>query len=130
MLTPLHIIRDFYAARARGDVEALRAFIANDVCWREPTVGDHMGELNGADAVIDMISRALATTGGTFALEVGDGVEVDGHCSVVINWSAEKSGSVIHGRELATYSIVDGKIVAAQFLPENIRHDTQFWAQE
>ena len=130
MTTPLQIIRDFYAARARGDVEALRGFLAADVCWREPTVGDHMGELNGADAVIDMISRALATTGGTFALEVADGIEVSGHCSVVFDWSAEKSGSTIRGRELATYSIAGEKITAAQFLPENIQHDNQFWAAD
>ena len=130
MQSPLQVIREFYAARARGDIDQLRAFLASDVCWREPTVGNHMGELNGVDAVVDMISRALATTGGTFALGVSDGIEVAGHCSVVINWSAEKSGGVIRGRELATYSIADGKIIAAQFLPENISHDTQFWAQD
>lgn len=128
MQSALQLIRDFYAARARGDLCAVREFIAQDVCWIEPNVEDQMGKLQGADAVIDMMGRALATTDGTFSLQVTDTVEVDGHCSVIVNWTAQKSDKTIRGRELATYSVADGKIVFAQFLPENIQHDNAFWA--
>ena len=124
----LDLIRNFYDARANGDVKAIRSFIATNVRWVEPTVGDHMGELHGIDAVIDMIGRALKTTKGTFSLEVTQGIEVDGHCSVVVNWSAEKSGKLLQGRELATYTIVNSKITFAQFLPENIKDDNAFWS--
>ena len=124
----LDLIRKFYEARARGDVKTIRSFIADNVRWIEPTVGDHMGELNGVDAVIDMIERALKTTKGTFSLEVSEGIEVNGHCSVVIKWSAEKSGKPLQGRELATYTIADNKITFAQFLPENIKDDNAFWS--
>ena len=128
MSSALDVIKNFYEARAKGDISAIRSFIADDVRWVEPTVGDHMGELNGVNAVIDLIERALSTTKGTFSLEVSEGIEVNGHCSVVIKWSAEKSGTMIRGRELATYSIVGGKITFAQFLPENIKDDNAFWS--
>ena len=124
----LDLIRKFYEARARGDVKAIRSCIGDNVRWVEPTVGDHMSELNGVDSVIDMIERALKTTKGTFSLEVSEGIEVDGHCSVVIKWSAEKQGQLTQGRELATYSIADNKITFAQFLPENIKDDKAFWS--
>jgi len=122
------VVRPFYDARTAGDPEALRAFIADDVRWIEPTVGDHMGELNGAAAVLDMITRALATTGGTFSLRIAEVVEVAGHCAAVIAWSAQKDDETINGRELATFSVRDGKIVFAQFLPENVSHDHAFWS--
>ena len=128
MQTVLDFIREFYVARAAGDLNALRDFIADDVRWIEPTVADHMGALTGQDAVINMIERAQSATNGTFALEVAQGLEVNGHCSVVINWSAQKGEHLIHGRELATYSVENGKIVFALFLPENLEHDTQFWS--
>ena len=128
MKSALSIIEDFYAARASGDLDAVSAFIAEDVRWIEPDVQDHMGELIGRDAVIDMMTRALAKTAGTFSLAVTEGVEVEGHCSVVISWSAEKGDTLIEGQELATYSVVDGKITFAQFLPANIRNDDVFWA--
>ncbi len=128
MGSELDTIKEFYAARAAGKMGKIRGFIADDVRWIEPTVGDHMGELRGVDEVIDMMERASATTSGTFSLTVAQGIEVDGHCSVVIDWSAEKSGQTIRGRELATYSVSNGKIVFAQFLPENIQHDNAFWA--
>ena len=128
MGSELQTIEKFYAARAAGNLAQIRQFIADDVCWIEPTVGNHMGELRGADAVIDMMERALATTGGTFSLAVAQGIELEGHCSVIVNWSAEKAGQTIRGRELATYSVADGKITFAHFLPENIQHDNAFWA--
>ena len=128
MESALGIIKDFYAARASGDLDAVSAYIADDVRWIEPDVQDHMGELIGRDAVIDMMTRALATTAGTFSLAVTEGVEVEGHCSVVISWSAEKNGTLIEGQELATYSVVDDKITFAQFLPANLRNDDAFWA--
>jgi len=36
---------------------------------------------------------------------------------------------VIEGRELATFSVKDGQITFAQFLPENIADDRAFWGE-
>jgi len=125
--SPADLVRAFYAARAAGEPDALRPFLADNVRWREPDVGDHMGELNGVDAVLDMIARAMATTAGTFSLAVADVVEIAGHCAAVIEWSAQKGESQLNGRELAVFSIQDGRITAAQFLPEDLADDTAFW---
>ncbi|MEM7255435.1 MAG: nuclear transport factor 2 family protein [Pseudomonadota bacterium] len=127
-MSALDAIERFYDARAAGDIDAVGQFIAPDVVWREPSVGEHMGELLGRDAVLDMMRRAQATTGGTFSLRVKEGVAVDGHCSVVVQWSATKNGRTLDGRELATFTVTHGVITFAQFLPENVRHDEAFWA--
>jgi ketosteroid isomerase-like protein len=122
-------IKEFYRAREAKQPEKLKDFIAADVVWREPSVGTHMGELLGVDAVLDMMKRALATTGGTFSLEVAEYAEIAGHCAAVINWTAEKDGTPIKGRELAVFSVSGGKITFAQFLPENIGNDQTFWGE-
>ena len=124
-------IRAFYDARRAasltGDLDPLRRFIAADVRWREPDVGAHMGNLRGRDAVLDMIRRALATTDGTFDLEVASTVETGSHVAASIAWSADKGGRRIDGQELAVYEVRDGCIVSAWFHPENIADDQDFW---
>lgn len=122
------LIRDFYDRRRAGDPQALRPFLADDVVWREPDVGDHMGELIGADAVVDMIERALATTGDSFALTIAEAVGTATDCAVLIAWQARKADRLIEGRELAVYRIRDGRIAHARFFPENIADDRAFWS--
>jgi hypothetical protein len=127
---PGALVRRFYAARAEnGDPEALRPFLAPDVDWVEPEVGPHMGRLAGAEAVLAMIRRAGAATGGTFRLAVVDTVETRTHCAALIAWSAERDGLAVHGRELAVFGVSDGRIASARFHPENIADDRAFWGE-
>ncbi len=128
MLSALEIIRAFYDARARDDDDdSLRRLIADDVRWIEPEVGHHRGDLHGVEAVMDMFDRAQAATDGKFSCAIVDGVEVVGHCSIVVRWTAKKNGQTLSGRELATFTVDCGKITFAQFLPENLRDDEAFW---
>ena len=128
---PSALVRRFYAARAEagGDPEALRPFLAPDVDWAEPEVGAHMGRLSGAGAVLDMIRRARAATGGTFRLEVVATVETRTHCAALVAWSAERDGGAVSGRELAVFGVSGGRIVSARFHPENVADDHAFWGE-
>lgn len=128
--SPGALVRRFYDARAEGgDLHALRAFLAPDVDWVEPDVGGHMGRLPGADAVLDMMCRARAATGGTFRLAVVETIETRTHCAALVSWSAERDGRAIRGRELAVFGIRGGRIVSARFHPENIADDRAFWGE-
>lgn len=122
------LVRRFYALRRTGDLDKLGTMIRDDVVWREPEVGGHMGELHGLAAVIDMIGRALQTTGGTFRLDVLSTVATRSDCAAVIGWRADKGGRRIEGRELAVFRFDGGLIAEALFLPENIENDHAFWA--
>lgn len=123
-------IRVFYDARRAGDPESLRRFMADDIRWSEPDVGVHLGELRGRDAVLDMIRRALHATGGTFDLAVASTAETGNHVAASIEWSADKNGRRIEGRELAVFEIRDGRIQSARFHPDNLADDRDFWDQE
>ena len=72
-----------------------------------------MGVLEGRDAVLDMIHRALDTIGGAFDLRVISTVETSSHVAASIVWSAVKQGRRIEGQELAVFVLRDDRIVAA-----------------
>ena len=126
-------IRTFYDARRTtsrtGDLGQLDPFIAAEVRWCEPDVGAHMGVLEGREAVLDMIRRALETTGGSFDLHVTSTVETSTHVAASIAWSAMKGGRRIEGRELAVFEVRDHHIVAAWFHPGDITDDEAFWGE-
>lgn len=127
-IDPAALVRRFYACRRSGKLDDLRPLLAEDVIWREPEVDDHMGELRGADAVIDMISRALSTSDGSFSLAVEKTLATDNACAAVIRWQATKGGRSIDGRELAVFRFDGDLICEAGFFPEEIADDHAFWA--
>ena len=126
-------IRAFYDARRAasrtGDLNLLHPFIAADVRWSEPDVGAHMGMLEGRDAVLDMIRRALDTTGGSFDLRVSSTAETSTHVAASVAWSAVKGGRRVEGQELAVFEVREGRIVAAFFHPGDIADDEAFWGE-
>ncbi len=125
--SPAALVQAFYEARQANDPDALRQWLADGVRWNEPVVGDHMGHLHGADAVVDMLKRALATTGGTFSLRVASTVETGSHCAAVIEWSADKNGRTIRGQEMAVFGFKGGQITEASFFASDITNDQAFW---
>ena len=127
------MIRAFYDARREGrrsgDFSLLAPFLASDVRWSEPEVGNHIGFLEGPEAVIHMIGRALEATDGSFELTVPRTVETGSPVAALIVWSATRNGREIEGRELAVYEVQDGCIASAWFYPENIADDLAFWGE-
>ena len=126
-------IRPFYDARRTatriGELGHLHPFIAAEVRWSEPDVGSRMGLLEGRDAVLDMIRRALDTTGGSFDLRVSSTVETSTHVAASIAWSARKGSRRIDGQELAVFEVRGDRIVAAWFHPGEIADDEAFWGE-
>ena len=127
------VIRDFYEARRTasrtGALSLLEPFIAGDVRWCEPDVGTHMGVLEGRDAVLDMIRRALETTAGSFDLRVTSTIETSTHVAASVAWSAVKGERRIEGEELAVFEVREGRIVSAWFHPGDIADDEAFWGE-
>lgn len=45
----------------------------------------------------------------------------------LIDWSAERDGERIEGKEVAVYRVRDGKIIEASFHLDNPASDEAFW---
>jgi len=123
------LIRGLYAARARGDLDAVRAILAPDIVWHEPGPDSpYTGQLRGADAVLGMHTQAMALTGGTFRLELHDVLANDAHAVALVNWSAERGGRRLTGREVAVYHVRVGRVTEAWFHPDDAATVDAFWA--
>ncbi len=122
------IIRRLYEARDRGDLEAVRSMLVEDVIWSEPDLDNpHTGDLHGPETVLGMIREAQRITDGAFRL-IPRGVMAHGeHAVVLIDWSAERGDERIEGKEVAVYRVRDGKIVEAFFYVDAPEDDREFW---
>jgi ketosteroid isomerase-like protein len=123
------LIRRLYGVRDRNDEDAIRSVLSGDVIWHEPNVGgQHTGDLNGPDAVIAMIRDARERTGGTFRLRPSQIVANGEHAVSLVDWSAEREGEVLEGKEVAVYRVRDGsRIVEVHFHQDDQALDRRFW---
>jgi len=111
-------VRQLYDDRRRRDWPAVRAALADGIVWHEPGDEDYSGDHRGAEAVLALLQRLVAVTGGTFTLEPADALVTDQHVAVRIEWSADRAGLTATGQELAVYRVTDGRIAEAWFFPD------------
>jgi len=114
------LIREFYAARERGDRNRLTELLADDVAWHDPYPPPHGGDLNGRDAVFaDVFDAAGQLTGGSTKLWLESVVATQRHAAALIGWSSTLRGRTMSGRELAVFHVEQERIVEAWFHPED-----------
>lgn len=122
------LVRDLYEARARGDFDAIRLVLADDVVWHEPDLGtEHTGDLHGPEAVLEMIREAQTLTDGTFVLTPREIVANGEQAVAMIDWSATREGKRLEGKEVAVYRVRDGKITEVSFHQDDQSTDAEFW---
>jgi ketosteroid isomerase-like protein len=124
----VELVHRLYEARDRGDFDAVRSMLADEVVWHEPDVGgEHTGDLRGPDAVLAMIREAGELTGGTFRLVPREIVANGEHAVALIDWSATRDGESLEGKEVAVYRVRGGKVVEASFHQDDMDLDRRFW---
>jgi hypothetical protein len=102
------VVRTLYDARSRNDLDAAASVIAPDVVWHEPY--DYLGTLHGREAVLNAIRQSMEETGGTFSLRVTDLLASDAHVVALVDFSAERHGGRMKGREIGVFRVEDGLI--------------------
>jgi ketosteroid isomerase-like protein len=123
------LVRGFYGARARRDLEAVRDMLAPDVVWHEAgSRPPYTGDLIGREAVLAMMAKAAELTGGTFHLELDDVLANDRHAVALVDWVAERDGRTLRGKEIAVFRARDGRLAEAWFYPDDLRAVEAFWA--
>lgn len=107
------VVRRLYEAREAHDLDAAAALIAPDVVWHEPY--EYLGTLRGRDAVIGAIRQSLAETHDTFTLQLTDLLASDLHVVALVDFSAERHGGRMAGREIGVFRVGNGQIQEVWF---------------
>jgi ketosteroid isomerase-like protein len=107
------VVRRLYEARERHDLDATAELIAPDVVWHEPY--EYLGTLRGREAVLGAIRRSMAETEGTFSLHLTDLLASDQHVVALVDFSAERHGRRMSGREIGVFQVADGRIAEVWF---------------
>jgi ketosteroid isomerase-like protein len=107
------VVRKLYEARQGTNLEAAADLIAPDVIWHEPY--EYLGTLNGRAAVMDAIRQSMVETEGTFKLVLTDLLASDEHVVALVDFSAERHGGWMSGREIGVFKVADGMITEVWF---------------
>ncbi|MFN8623985.1 MAG: nuclear transport factor 2 family protein [Chloroflexota bacterium] len=107
------VVRRLYEAREAHDLEATAQLIAQDVVWHEPY--EYLGTLRGRDAVMSAIRQSMVETHDTFALHVTDLLASEEHVVALVDFSAERHGGQMRGREIGVFKVSGGQIIEVWF---------------
>ncbi|OYW66531.1 MAG: hypothetical protein B7Z40_11345 [Bosea sp. 12-68-7] len=110
------LIRDAYAARHRGDLDALMAFFHPQCCYRlvgGPAIAAAFRQPDGLEAVRDQMAGLIAAYVFSNVEELG--LTVDGD-RAILHWRADvackPSGRSGHFEIVDIFTITDGKIAS------------------
>jgi uncharacterized protein len=123
------LIRDAYAAYARGDIDTLRQdFLAEDVRWHFPGSSPLAGHHQGADPVAGMFGLLGQLSGGTHRLELHDVLGNDEHVVALHTARAERAGRRLEVNAVLVFHIRDGKVTEAWTLHTDPQAVEEFWS--
>src|SRR5437764_10887147 len=93
---PVHpneqVIRQGFDAFSRGDVDAAKPLMADDVVWHFAGRNPYSGDYAGKDAVQEVFGRRRKETGGSLSFEVHDVLANDDHAVALVSNRAERDG--------------------------------------
>jgi ketosteroid isomerase-like protein len=123
------LIRNGYAAYARGDINALREdFLAPDVRWHFPGTSPLAGHHQGADTVAGFFGLMGQLSGGTHRLELHDVLANDDHVVALHTAWAQRAGRRLEINAALILHVTDGKVTEAWTLHDDPPAVDEFWS--
>ncbi|MQY07398.1 nuclear transport factor 2 family protein [Actinomadura macrotermitis] len=117
-----------YTAFAKGDMDLIRALLADDVVHRVPGRGPLCGVYRTAAEVLGFYVRLFELSGGTFRTEPYAVMAGDDHGVALVHTRAARPGKVLDGRAVDVFRIRDGRITEIRSIAEDQYADDAFWS--
>jgi len=122
-------IRELFAAFRAGDIETVRAVIAEDAVWHFPGQrGRLAGSHRGRDAIFAFLLDVRALTDGTFHLELTDVVANDVHAVALFRGHAERNGKTLDNPTCLRMRFENGQVVELWEFVWDLYDVDAFWA--
>lgn len=104
------VIRGYVGAFARGDLEAARSYLADDIVYHVSGRHSLAGDYRGPDEAIAFFRRRSERTGGTFRIEPHDLLAGERHGVALSQAHAERDGKAFSWNVITVYHVAGGKV--------------------
>ncbi len=121
------LLRETYAAMARGDGRALHDVLTPGTVWVIPPGSKLSGRYTGPDEIFGFWKRVAQQTGGGLSLEVEDVLANDRRGVALVVVRGERQGRRLEERQVAVFELADGKILQGTFIYEDPAAYEAFW---
>jgi len=122
------LIRHGYEAFAKGDLEAVREFMAPDVVWHEPGRGPLAGDHKGPEGVLALLAELGARSGGTFRIDVVDLLASAERVVAVQEESALRGDRALDVASAVDFEIHQGRITEVTVYHADTYQFDEFWS--
>jgi ketosteroid isomerase-like protein len=106
----VELLRDAYAAFARGDLDAYWSVCTDDFAFHVPGRNTLTGTYAGHDAFYGLIGTLMQLTGGQFEESVEDVLANDAHGAVLVRHRFTRAGEPKDYQSVHIYEIRDGRL--------------------
>jgi len=122
------VVRQGFAAYARGDIAALREeFFDPSIRWHFPGRSAMAGHHEGAAQVAGMFGLLAELSGGTHRVELHDVIGNDDHVVALHTTRAERAGKQLEINAIQVFHVRDGKITEAWTAHVDSYAFDEFW---
>ncbi len=121
------LLRGFYAAFSRGDMEALFNALADDIVFHVPGQTQISGEHRGKEQLAAFFQQVGERSAGTIRLDVHDVVGNDEHVVGLANISGQPKGSPLSYHVVHVWHVRGDKLAEMWEHPEQAGFDA-FWS--
>jgi ketosteroid isomerase-like protein len=107
----IELFHHAHEAFARGDHDAMRAWLADDFIWHEPGHNQLAGDYRGADELFGLFDRIATLTDGQFDTELDDVMTNEQHLVALLTLRASRGSKSIVMRRVNVYRVQgDGRV--------------------
>ena len=120
------VLRNGYDAFARGDFEAIKATLADDIVWHVGGTSPFAGDYKGLDEVFGFFGKLGEVFDAPPSIEIHDVLANDDHAVALVTNTAKKGGNTRTSQHTHVYHMKDGKAVEFWALAVDPYGDDEF----
>lgn len=121
------LVRDFFDASARGDLEAVLDAFAEDGVYRVSGSNSLSGTYRGREEIRDVLVKLGTLTGGTVRVTIDDVIGADSHAVMFGRMTAERGSKSLSTHGILAFKVDQGKFTETWFLLNDQRAYDEFF---
>lgn len=128
METPEDVVRHWYEAWARGDIDEAAELLAPQVVWHVPGRSPVGGEYKGREAVAEALQTFRERTGGTFHSELIDLLSSASTVIALVRNTGRRGDRLLDSRQAFQFDVAGGRIAEIWIYVDDLHAVDAFWS--